>query len=256
MKKLIFFLVLSLCSMVNLAQAQDVVYLKNGSIIKGSIIEHVPNSMVKIETSDGYIHKFDIDEVDRMVFTPVINPYQNNSTIIGLKNDYLKKGFRGFIEFGVDVQVNDESYDAYNGFVSLPITVGYQANPYLFVGCGIAPGITSNGRYRYDYYYDDYYYDYYYDDYYYDRYHRNRFDSHFVMPIYGALRFDFINAKVSPFLDLRAGYGVTDYSRGAYASVAMGCRVKHFNFSIGYTYQDRKDYDKFNHVAFRFGYGF
>lgn len=250
MKKMIFLIVLCLCCMTNLAQAQDIIYLKNGSIIKGSIVEHVPNSMVKIETSDGYVHKFAIDEVDRMVFTPVINSYQNSSSIFGLKNDYLKKGFRGFIEFGVDVQVDDETYDSYNGFISLPITVGYQVNPYLFVGGGMAPGITSNGRYRYDYY------DYYYDDYYYDRYRRGRFDSHFVMPIYGALRFDFINARVSPFLDLRAGYGVTDYSRGAYVSFAVGCRVRRFNFSMGYTYQNREDYDKFNHVAFRFGYGF
>ena len=34
---------------------QDVVYLKNGSIIRGVIIEQVPNKFIKIETADKNI---------------------------------------------------------------------------------------------------------------------------------------------------------------------------------------------------------
>lgn len=255
MKKLLILFMLSLCAMLTPAQAQDVVYLRNGSVIKGTIVEHIPNQMVRIETSEGNVHEFTIDEVERMVFTPQVTPYQAvSSSISPNSGDYLKKGFRAFVEFAADIQTDAETPDYYNGFISLPLTVGYQANKFFFVGAGIAPGITSNGRNRYYYdYYDDYYYDYR-DDYYYHG--RHALDSHFVMPIYGAVRFDFVNARVSPFLDLRAGYSVTDYSRGAYASAAVGCRIYHFNISIGYTFQDRKDYDKFNHVALRLGYGF
>lgn len=255
MKKTLIISALCLFAILTPAQAQDIIYLKNGSVIHGTIIEHIPNHMVKIETSEGNIHEFNIEEVEKMVFTPQVNPYQAASPSLSTDSgDYLKKGFRAFVEFAVDVQTDQETADDYNGFVSVPITLGYQVNKFLFVGAGIAPGITSNGSpYYYDYdNYNHYYYNYYDDDFYY----RPAYNSHFVLPIYGALRFDFINAKVSPFLDMRAGYSVTDYSRGAYASVAVGCRVKHFNFSIGYTFQDRKDYDKFNHVAFRFGYGF
>ena len=34
---------------------QDVVYLNNGSIIRGVIIEQVPNKFIKIETADKNI---------------------------------------------------------------------------------------------------------------------------------------------------------------------------------------------------------
>lgn len=249
MKKIVLILLsVTLCTIINLAHAEDVVYLKNGSVIRGYVVEHVPNSVVKIETSEGNIHKFYLDEVERIEFTPHQRPKVENPSFIADGGDFLKKGFRAFVEGAVDVQVDEDTYDGYNGYVSLPLTVGYQVNRFLFVGAGIAPGISANSnRYYYDVYYD------YYDDYYYGR---TAYDSHFVMPIYGALRVDFVNAKVSPFLDLRAGYGVTDYSRGAYASVAVGCRINHINLSMGYSYQDRKDYDNFNHVSFRVGYEF
>ena len=39
---------------------QDVVYLRNGSIIRGDIIEMVPGETVKIMTTDGsvFVHAF------------------------------------------------------------------------------------------------------------------------------------------------------------------------------------------------------
>ena len=47
--------------------AQDgsnhVLYLKNGSIIRGKIVEVVPNKFVKIETNDGSLFVFEIDQV-------------------------------------------------------------------------------------------------------------------------------------------------------------------------------------------------
>jgi len=33
----------------------DVVYLKNGSVITGSIIEQIPNETIKIQTRDGSV---------------------------------------------------------------------------------------------------------------------------------------------------------------------------------------------------------
>ena len=42
---------------------RDVVHLKNGSIIKGRIVELVPAEQVRIETSDGSIFVFPMDEV-------------------------------------------------------------------------------------------------------------------------------------------------------------------------------------------------
>jgi len=45
---------------------QDVVYLKNGSIIRGIIVEQIPNESLKIETADGSLFVFRISDVERM----------------------------------------------------------------------------------------------------------------------------------------------------------------------------------------------
>jgi hypothetical protein len=44
----------------------DVVYLKNGSIIKGQIIEQIPSVSLKIETTGGSIFVYKMDEVEKI----------------------------------------------------------------------------------------------------------------------------------------------------------------------------------------------
>ena len=55
------------------ADTIDVVHLKNGSIIKGIVIETIPNETIKIETADGSIFVYPIDEVERMVKAEVVD---------------------------------------------------------------------------------------------------------------------------------------------------------------------------------------
>jgi hypothetical protein len=45
---------------------QDVVYLKNGSIIRGMIIEQIPNKTLKVQTADGSVFVFQMDDVVRI----------------------------------------------------------------------------------------------------------------------------------------------------------------------------------------------
>jgi ABC-type multidrug transport system fused ATPase/permease subunit len=45
---------------------KDVVYLKNGSIVKGVIVEQIPNLSLKIETGDGSIFVYKMDEVEKI----------------------------------------------------------------------------------------------------------------------------------------------------------------------------------------------
>jgi len=49
----------------------DVVYLKDGSVIKGKVIEAAPGVSYKIKTSDGSIFVFEIDRVERVKFEEV-----------------------------------------------------------------------------------------------------------------------------------------------------------------------------------------
>ena len=50
---LVLTLLLSISTYVAAQNYTEVVYLKNGSIIKGVIIEQVPNVSLKIKTGDG-----------------------------------------------------------------------------------------------------------------------------------------------------------------------------------------------------------
>ena len=77
MKKCFLFIGLALfigvfVSSIGMAQQsmEDVVYLKNGSIIHGTIIEQVPSVSIKIKTRDGNIFVYKIEEVAKMTKEP------------------------------------------------------------------------------------------------------------------------------------------------------------------------------------------
>lgn len=45
---------------------QDVVYLKNGSVIRGMVVEQVPNVSLKIRTADGSVFVYAMDQVEKI----------------------------------------------------------------------------------------------------------------------------------------------------------------------------------------------
>ena len=51
---------------------EDVVYLKNGSIIRGMVIDHIPMQQLKIQTKDGSIFVYRSDEIDRIAKEEVV----------------------------------------------------------------------------------------------------------------------------------------------------------------------------------------
>ena len=69
MKKLLFFVILTMtCLGTAVAQKSPIetVYLKNGSVVKGEIVEQIPNSSIKLRTRDGNIFVFTMDEIERI----------------------------------------------------------------------------------------------------------------------------------------------------------------------------------------------
>ena len=61
------------CYIGMLAQdVRDVVYLKNGSIIKGMVIEQIPTESLKIKTSDGSLFVYKMEEVLKIVKEEVV----------------------------------------------------------------------------------------------------------------------------------------------------------------------------------------
>ena len=56
---LLFMLLLSVTSMTA-QRTSETVYLKNGSVIRGEVIEQVPGQSLKIQTKDGSIFVYKI----------------------------------------------------------------------------------------------------------------------------------------------------------------------------------------------------
>ena len=48
-------------------QMEDVVYLKNGEIVWGTIIEQIPGESLKIQTADGSVFAYAMDEISKIV---------------------------------------------------------------------------------------------------------------------------------------------------------------------------------------------
>ena len=77
MKKLIYisiFAFLPLLSMAQIGNFEEVVYLKNGTVIRGVIIEQVLGVSLKIKTRDQNIFAFDINEVEKITREELLPP--------------------------------------------------------------------------------------------------------------------------------------------------------------------------------------
>jgi hypothetical protein len=70
MKNLFLFILASIflltASLIYAQQYEDVVYLKNGSIIHGTIIEQIPNESLKIKTKDGNVFVYKTEEISKI----------------------------------------------------------------------------------------------------------------------------------------------------------------------------------------------
>ena len=87
----IVFLALVLFSGAVFAEMIDVVYLKNGSVIKGMVTEIIPSETIKIETTDGSVFVYQFDEIDKMTKTG-IDAVAKIVDVVHLKNGSIIKG--------------------------------------------------------------------------------------------------------------------------------------------------------------------
>ncbi len=122
MKQLIIILIVSVISTVSLnaQDLEDVVYLKNGSIIKGKIIEK-SSEVLKIETCCGSIFVYNQSDVDKTEQLPKVKK----------RNTIKVKGYVNYTSFGALVGSSSNSKTAP---FSLLTEHGYRFNTYLAVG--------------------------------------------------------------------------------------------------------------------------
>jgi hypothetical protein len=232
---------------------EDVLYLTNGSVIHGMIIEQVPNESIKIKTADRNIFVYRMDEVLKITKEEVQQPVKTAPAVTSDDIQPVKSskpatrkhsGYTNITEmtflrsfnktytfaYGYD-QSYESHYDQINNGPSFGIQTinGILVNPYFSVGAGI--GMQA-------------------------------YNELFLIPLFFDLRINFIEAKCTPFVDARVGSSFTrnqifqadnnyEDKGGFLGGVAAG--VKFFpipqmalNFSIGFNYQELKIVDNYS----------
>ncbi|MDD4002083.1 MAG: hypothetical protein WCS10_01355 [Bacteroidales bacterium] len=125
MKKLISFLAFALIlaftnNLIAQTPSTDVVYLKNGSIIKGVITEINPNVNLKMKTSDGNIFVFEMKDVEKIIKeeiaeninNPIVNPPYLIKTTSTLYRDPTVSTLCSFLIPGIGQFYNGQSNKA------------------------------------------------------------------------------------------------------------------------------------------------
>ena len=182
------------------AMAQETIYLKNGSIIKGNITEFRPAQSLTVETTDGSSFVCNINEIEKITRdASLYKSTQNKSERDDSETSFsLNKGYRGFVYSGF-------MFGDMNGIDVFTIH-GYQLHRKIFVGGGV--GLR---------YADDI-----------------GDDTHIAAPVFGDFRFDMLNGRTSPYIEVRAGVSlaIKGYN-GFYGSFMTGCRFKRFQVEMG-----------------------
>lgn len=215
-KSLCLFVILFFTAVnVHAQNLQEVVYLKNGSVIRGIIIEQIPNESLKIQTADGSIFAYKMDEVEKITKETAQKSYYKTNFGSKFNGKGLSAGYRGFVDLGYTIGTGTFGEDR----VEFATSHGYQFNPYVYLGLGAGA----------HYYYN----------------------SEIVeIPIFAHVRSEFLNNSISPFFDFKIGYSLYDAS-GFYMTPSVGCRFALGNrngISVGLGYTMQK-------IDYAFSYG-
>jgi hypothetical protein len=70
---ILFDLILS-SALIGQSSTDDIIYLKNGSMIRGTIFEQVPKSYLKIKTLEGKVQKYKFSEISKLSKADVSEP--------------------------------------------------------------------------------------------------------------------------------------------------------------------------------------
>lgn len=144
MKKCLMFVLIIILTNVAYSNNdyQDVIYLKNGGIIRGMIIEQIPNKSIKIKTADSNVLVFKSEEIKKI--TKELKEIYSNSS-------GLKKGYKGIVTFSYLLGIGDFQHDR----VKFDFINGYQVNPYISIGVGIGfRYYTKSAEYIIPFFYD------------------------------------------------------------------------------------------------------
>ena len=204
---------------------EDIVYFKNGSIIRGIILEQIPNESLKIQTRDENLFVFKMDEVEKIVKElrkskePEESQYQQYQQQYQPKEQPRSKahssfnkpkGYMGLLELDGGLGVGTWSATR----AGLSIINGYRAVPQFALGFGVGLQLFSysiNPKYNAD--------------------NGNKPYTDIAIPFFLHLRSDFLKMKVSPYAAFNIGYNLrvtTGFFGGIFMEPTLG-----IGFNIG-----------------------
>jgi hypothetical protein len=119
---LLCMLVLVLMSTIGFGQEKvDVVYLKNGDVRKGTIIENVPNDYIKVETNDGSIFTVKYSDIQKIAKEAKAAASTQSSSAQefpkGLMARHHDIGFSAALWLGGEMSIGSRSPDKDAGFL-------------------------------------------------------------------------------------------------------------------------------------------
>jgi len=116
----------------------DVVYLKNGNIIRGEILEHMKDQYVSIQTPDQNIWKFTYDELTRITLEPTLHIKPEKFI------QQPEKGYNGRIGLSTLIANGTPQYDR-PVIPALYIVQSYRFQPLLNAGIGTGLEVLDRG---------------------------------------------------------------------------------------------------------------
>lgn len=206
---LFFSLLISQSIIAQTASAPQIVLLKDGSLLKGTVLEENESGTLKIVLKSG-------DEIELpYALVESIKKNKNQEIVFSNGSKAMTKGFYQLVQFGMLPGYSNEEQDQLLWGLTGKYAMGYRFHHLLAVGAGV--GV-------------DYY-------------------NQFMLPVFVDVRGFLFKKAVSPYYSLNVGYGSPLQFRenwitkkgGAMVNPAIGLRVaraKHvFNMNVGYQVQ-------------------
>lgn len=135
MKRMLILIVAAMPLVGASAQSQrETVYLHNGSVIKGEVIEAVPGESIKVKTADGSIFVYDMADVERIAKEQETGGYVAGNS---------RGGHRG-LDFTVDVGYGISTQGG-SGIITTGIGLGKRFTKNFYFGLGTGAYVSPDG---------------------------------------------------------------------------------------------------------------
>ncbi|MEZ4777426.1 MAG: hypothetical protein R3D00_29890 [Bacteroidia bacterium] len=195
---------------------ENVIYLKNGSEIRGWILEQIPGEYVKIELVGGSILVYQQDEIEKITSEPT--QYAQIIRRVNRKRAGIQYRDRGLYNFVTTGYIINEGRWTQNQLdFSFYYRAGYRFNQYL--GVGLGTGIDE-------------------------------YQTGIIIPIMAEVTGDFLHRRQTPFYLAQVGYGygaantwaTENFEGGLLYHAGLGFKIHtrtrvEWTFSLGYKSQ-------------------